>query len=207
MAMTDIEVAAMRIFNAYRDEMNERGALSGNFPATFFKATGVTAGYFRAAGEACIKQGLNPEDYIELAFSQLTKNINYVTPKDIVGVKQVVAAQQRQQAAGLRAPNEWIHMCKEVTLRAARLIPKPYTDIVDILMDPMQPFTSYFRVLYLEQLYECLLEMYGDRAYAELAPNTRLRAYLRTVRGPQLERFERVTARFGNQILEGGYNG
>ncbi len=207
MAMTDVEVAAMRIFNAYRDEMNLRDALPGDFPATFFKAKGKTAGYFRAAGEACIERGMDPEEYIKTAFSQLLKNSAYVTPKDIVGVKHVVAAQQQQQAAGLRVSNEWIHMCKELILRSGRLIPKPYVDIVDILLDPMQPFTSYFRVLYPESLYECLFQMYGDQAWAELAPDTKLRAYLRTVRAPQLERFERVTTRFGDKILEGVYNG
>jgi hypothetical protein len=207
MPLSDKEVAALRIFNAYRDEMNQRQTLPRNFPAQMWQLGPRVQKYFLTAGASCVQYGMDPEEYVRIAFSKALMNQNYITPKDIVSSDQVVKAMLYQQQAGLRVPAEWTNMVKGLKTRAMRMVPAQYEDEIAILMDPMQPFTGWFRVLYPDEIYECLFEAYSKLAHSELASDRKLRAFLRKERTENLEKFERITVGFGDALLEGSYDG
>jgi len=207
MGLTEQEVAATRIFTAYCDEMNQRGLLSRSFPAQVWQCGPKVQRYFLDAGASCVDYGVDPEEYIRVAFSKVLQNQRYITPKDIVSAKKVVEAMLHQQKVGLRVNQEWAHMVKSIRLRVMQMVPKTYADEIDILMDPMQPFTGWFRVLYPEDIYECLFQVYGTLAYSELSADRKLRAFLRGQRKNSVEKLERLTAGFGDAILEGAYDG
>ena len=206
--MDEITGVAMAMYVSYLREIDERNISRGQHCKDTLLMCGPTyIKYFMDAAKRCRELGMNPDEFIRTAFSKVQKNNRYITPKDIVNANNVVSAWQHQRTSGLRVATQWNYMVTELGRLKVHTIPKPYSDIVDILLDPMQPFTAYFRVLYPSAIYEDLFVRYHNYAYDELASDKNLRAYLRKIRGAQLTRFEELTRPFSDRILEGEYNG
>jgi hypothetical protein len=204
MALTREEAAAVRVFEAYRLALAEMNALPGYFPRTLWDCGRKVFGYFMSAGNACIVSGIDPEEYIRLAFSMNTRNLNCILPQDIVGAGAVMDAVRHQAQCGLRVENEWVAMSKQLALRAGRMVKSipGSTDQAeldaaarqDLALDPMQPFTAWFRVLHGNRLDEDVLQVYGAEAWRELSGDAALRRFLRKTCGYAVSELEK---RFG----------
>jgi hypothetical protein len=206
--MTPVETKAYQIHLLYKQEIANRGLrLSKHVKQDLFACKRVTLGYFISAAEKCIELEIDADDYVKDAFSRVSRNQKYLTPKDMIGAAHVVVAWQAKTQDGDRVDRTWRHHTLELTRRTTWLVPDKYKTQEDILYDPIQPFPSYFRVLHPDQIYSDLFEMYAEDAYKELSKDRKMRAYLRTIRGAQMAKFEELTQPFPDRILEGEYNG
>jgi len=205
---TEVELAADRLYRAYCDRVGPRAVRAQQLTENFVDLPdGVRRKYFTGAAESCLTMGIDPEEYLKIAFTKLTGSVKTPLAKDVMGAQHVVKAWEHQRTAGIRVEREWTYMCHEIKRVATWTIPNQYPDEIALLLDPYQPFRAYFRVLYFADMYKVLFDRFGEAAYKELAADRKLRAYLRTIRGPQLEHFEELTRPFTDKMLEGEYNG
>ena len=83
----------------------------------------------------------------------------------------------------------WEIMVSRLDTSSQRMIPRVYKSQADILADPNQPFTSWFRVLYLDYEIDKINEWYLDAAAEECRTNPKLRTYIEeNINGRNAER-------------------
>ena len=153
---------------------------------------------FRSIGEMCDTRGIDVADYITTCFSLVSKNHNYITPKDFARVEAVEAYLKHKKTYGDSSQAAWTSQARDLTDIVSRCIPSLYANIEEVVMDPRQPFTAWFRMLYQKTFSEKMAELYGQSAWSELRADKRLRIFLRRFRPDGMRELEKLIGYFGD---------
>lgn len=153
---------------------------------------------FRSIATMCLTRDVNVLDYIVTCFALVVKNHKYVTPRDFASVPMLEAYIAHKKAYGDDAKQSWISQTRDLTDIATRLVPSVYTTIEEILIDRQLPFSSWFRIFFLDAVNTPILEMYGQQAWTELQADKRLRTFLRTTRPGSMQSLENRCGYYGD---------
>jgi len=187
----DIETTATELRNAYAEQMGRLGVAylgSAEFEPMGALATNKRPAdwqLWRSLAKKVIKAELNPQTFIDaqyvacgdakgrtLQLQELVKDFLTASNRYWQQVPRTDVAFQQQS---------FDIMESQLGVLEHRLVPMRYRDINVLLLDPMLPFTSCFRVLQANShlpTYPKLLEIYGEDAQTQYQTDIGLRNFL-----------------------------
>lgn len=187
----DVETTATELRNAYAEQMGRLGV--AYLGSNEFEPMGALAAdkrpadwqLWRRLAKKVIKAGLNPQIFIDAQYvtcgdvkgraiqlQELVKNFSTAANRYWQQVPRTDAAFQRRS---------FDIMERQLDVLERRLVPTRHRDRNVLLLDPMLPFTSWFRVLRANSClptYPKLLEIYGEDAQTQYQTDIGLRNFL-----------------------------
>ena len=162
---------------------------------------------FRQIGEMCQKEGIDPSDYIRVAFDLITDNYRYFTPVDFTNPNLFEMYKKHKTAYGQDCIAMWAIQVDALVRLECLKPPDSKVTEEDMLMSGANSFVSWFRVFYPDKFSERIFDAYGKSAWSELQADKPLRLLLREHRPKHMEEIERRIGYFGDAVLGANFNG
>ena len=149
---------------------------------------------FLELGKLCVDKEWYPVSYVTAALQLIGKNHNMITPRDLLHAtvikRYAEELERRKEETGNIADAEADWAYNVQTLEALALSTR--AQVHGLLLNPTNPFPSWFRVFYADPPDSDLVKLYGDDAVAEIRKDPLLIAYLRQTRPQAMAGMEAV---------------
>jgi len=144
-----------------------------SFDASRYKKT------FLQIASRCVNHGIPVREFVRINFHTTNKKIKYITPKDLLSkyaldkYKEYVKYFHSNDCAQL-----WATQMRRLKRLAPEVIPQVYKTVADILLDPEQTFSSWFRIFALTEPDERVIKVWGNDAIEEIKSDHMLYDFL-----------------------------
>lgn len=185
---------AQNIFDAYYGCLKERFGMK--WPRHIYAANAHWNTCFWKLGTLCYNEQWDPDQYVKSVLDQLYKNHHYITPVDLLResvIKRFRIEMSRGQAR-YDPLGEWEYLSNSLLTHIRDM---RSTEIA-ILLSPMTPFPSWFRLVYPEKLNELIFEWWGESGRKEFLEDKRLRTFVRKVAPKTFAQLESRWGHFGD---------
>lgn len=197
--MEKMDVFAHQAWDEFYTELSKRGA--------HFRFRGHTVQeckyykYFEMIASTCIAKGFDPRDYVHVTLDLVSKHLHQIHPKDLTTADMVTAYAKLHAQNGNRSEYEaeWARQAA-LLLGLCLRCPDLKDNISGILLNAGITVEDWFRLSYLEQPTQALLDKYGESVWNEARQSVGLAKLLMKFRPALLQTLQ---DRFG-VFIHGG---
>lgn len=195
--MDDVDVLGYAAWVEYYDQIKIRTEIRRNERLGY--ANNKYYKRFRQIGEQCKAEGIDPADYIRVAFDLVRKNFKYFTPVDFTNPNLFQMYKTHKATYGTRYLTAWANQVQNlVQIECLRTMATESETEEDVLCNGAQALTAWFRLFYLPTFSERVYSSFGKAAWAELQDDKPLRMFLREKRRAHMEELEKRIGYFGD---------
>lgn len=145
------------------------------------KSTGKQITYLRKISALCSENDFDIYDFLSTMLSFFDDTYALVKIKDFLD--ETFIDKYKSERNDSRFKERYLWQCHYCKITAPSVIPSIYATESDFLLDPHQPFDSWFRVLHPNRLDTRIFDMYGNEANKEILHNGALYKFLKTLDG------------------------